>query len=153
MNDPAFPLQCPNSNHKEFSNKVWTCKLLNTLAMDPNKDRSLSDAFSPPQNASFCLWDIPVWPLGIPWALWDLWVINLEGFSSVFFFFSLNSIVVFNNLSVGKLLGSAPSLYLTYPFSCRWISWLFPQFDYCGHCCYEHWGAGTLWVTTFVSWG
>lgn len=44
MRDSAFPLQHPNSNHMGFPNKAWTHKPLNTLAMDPNKGKSFSDA-------------------------------------------------------------------------------------------------------------
>ena len=31
-----------------------------------------------------------------------------------------------------------------YPFIFRWTPRLLPQFGYCGHCCYKHWGAGVL---------
>ena len=32
--------------------------------------------------------------------------------------------------------------HLLYPFIFRWTLRLLPQFGYCGHCCYKHWGAG-----------
>ena len=33
---------------------------------------------------------------------------------------------------------------LLYPLIFRWTPRLLPQFGYCGHCCYKHWGAGVL---------
>ena len=46
-----------------------------------------------------------------------------------------------------------PRPQLLYPFIFRWTPRLLPQFGYCGHCCYKHWGAGYQRFTASVSLG
>ena len=70
-------------------------------------------------------------------SAWYPWVPSMLLQMARFHFF--NGWVIFHCVYI-YIFTQTP--HLLYPFICRWTSELFPQFGYCAHCCYKHWGAG-----------